>query len=86
MWDFHYSRSVSENGANMKESAERQEVRVLILSLEFLDPTVPLKLKTHFQLGEPKFSQPNVNWVLELVPNSLHNLYYFCTNTNLHFC
>ena len=36
-----YSRSVSENGANMKESAERQEVRVLILSLEFLDPTVP---------------------------------------------
>lgn len=36
-----YSRSVSENGANMKESAERQEVRVLILSWEFLDPTVP---------------------------------------------
>lgn len=32
--------SVSENVANMKEGTERQEVRVLMLSLEFLDPTV----------------------------------------------
>ena len=43
VWGFHsVGGSVSENRANMKESTEeRQEVRVLILSLKFLDPTIP---------------------------------------------
>ena len=38
IWGFH---SVGGVSLRMKEKTKRQEVRILILSLEFLDPPVP---------------------------------------------